>query len=142
MYRLVTLFEKYIHWMFKIGYILGKLRTLNIKKFVNSTIQFWKIYTILYILWIMSTCNVHNLIYSLKNCVHWIYKIMYIFKKCVHWIYRIVHILQKIVYVKCTKFGTLFEKLCMFNVQNCVHFLKNVYIEFTKLFTFFKHCIY
>ena len=39
--------------MFKIGYILENLRTLNIKKFVNSN------YTILK--------NIHNSIHSLNN---------------------------------------------------------------------------
>ena len=31
----------------------------------------------------------------------------------------------------------IFKKLCKLNIQNYVHFKKNVYVEYTELCTFF-----
>ena len=51
------------------------------------------------------------------------YKIIYILWKCACWIYTIL----------CN-----FFKICTLNVQNCVHFFKNGYLEYRELCTFFE----
>lgn len=73
--------------------------------------------------------NIQNYVHSLKNCV------------C--WIYRFVLVLWKILYLKCTKLGIFFEKLCMFNIHNFYILWKIVNVQCTKLSTFFlKKSVY
>ena len=104
MYGLVKLFEKYIRWMFRIGYILGKLCTLNIKKFVNS------MYTIMK--------NIRNSIHSLNNVYMQCTNLIYSLKKNLHWMYKIMYI---------------FWKMCILNLLNCTHTLKICVCEMYKI---------
>ena len=104
MYGLVKLFEKYIRWMFRIGYILGKLCTLNIKKFVNS------MYTIMK--------NIRNSIHSLNNVYMQCTIFDIFFEKNLHWMYKIMYI---------------FWKMCILNLLNCTHTLKICVCEMYKI---------
>ena len=50
-------------------------------------------------------------------------------RNCLHWVYKIVSSLIRIDYIEWTKLYTLFEKLCILNIQNCLNSLKIVYIK-------------
>ena len=47
-------------------------------------------------------------------------------------------ILKKIIYIECTKLSTFFKKLCTMNVKNCEQYLKKLFaLNCIELCTFF-----
>ena len=90
-----------VYWIFRIVFEIflyiecAILCTLNIKK--------------------LCSLNILNFVYFLKNCVYnSIYTVLFTF-----------FFLIKKVWVKCTKFLTFYEKLCILNILNYIHSIIN-----------------